>query len=275
MSSAKSGSGAGPPVRSASASRSGRPRGTACAPAGSSSGWTMTNAGRSRLITRTCSWRATASRARRGIRTSSALIVVIRHSSVAVRKRTEPFGCADYAGHVADVCRVLPGGPGRARCADQKRPRTVYGTFDQTRDRRRSAPYLAAWHEMLLDRFAGTPEDDWPGPQLCPGGPPAAAAGRTDVGAAAGPRWHPACAGPTSTPPPRPAAVTRPRPQRARSGWRCYRTTGLPGSSLLGRYPGPLVTGGTCSLHGGAVTDRARHRFSHDAWLTIAIASDS
>ena len=89
MSSAKSGSGAGPAARSASASRSGRPRRTACAPAGSSSGWTMTNAGRPWLITRTCSWRATASRARRGIRTSSALIVVIRRF---YRSRTETYG---------------------------------------------------------------------------------------------------------------------------------------------------------------------------------------
>lgn len=32
------------------------------------------------------------------------------------------------------------------------------------------------------------------------------------------------------------------------------------------------MTGGTSSLHGGAVTDLARHRFARDAWLTIAIA---
>jgi hypothetical protein len=45
--------------------------------------------------------------------------------------------------------------------ADPKRPRTVYGTFDETSYRRKErADDLAAWHEMLLDRFAGTPEDD-------------------------------------------------------------------------------------------------------------------
>ena len=45
--------------------------------------------------------------------------------------------------------------------ADPKRPRTVYGTFDETRHRREErADDLAAWHEMLLDRFAGTPEDE-------------------------------------------------------------------------------------------------------------------
>jgi hypothetical protein len=45
--------------------------------------------------------------------------------------------------------------------ADPKRPRTVYGTFDQTTYRRKErAADLAVWHEMLLDRFAGTPEDE-------------------------------------------------------------------------------------------------------------------
>ncbi len=45
--------------------------------------------------------------------------------------------------------------------ADPKRPRTVYGTFDGTSARRKErADDLAAWHEMLLDRFVGTPEDD-------------------------------------------------------------------------------------------------------------------
>jgi hypothetical protein len=44
--------------------------------------------------------------------------------------------------------------------ADPNRPRTVYGTFDETRHRRRQRTGdLAAWHEMLLERFAGTPED--------------------------------------------------------------------------------------------------------------------
>jgi hypothetical protein len=45
--------------------------------------------------------------------------------------------------------------------ADPKRPRTVYGTFDETSYRRKErADDLAAWDEMLLDRLAGTPEDE-------------------------------------------------------------------------------------------------------------------
>ncbi len=45
--------------------------------------------------------------------------------------------------------------------ADPGRPRTVYGTFDETSYlRKKRADGLAAWHEMLLDRFAGTPEDE-------------------------------------------------------------------------------------------------------------------
>ena len=45
--------------------------------------------------------------------------------------------------------------------ADPRRPRTVYGSFDETRYRRHERTKdLAAWHEMLLDRFAGTPEDE-------------------------------------------------------------------------------------------------------------------
>jgi len=45
--------------------------------------------------------------------------------------------------------------------ADPKRRRTIYGSFDETRYRRHErASDLAAWHEMLLDRFAGTPEDE-------------------------------------------------------------------------------------------------------------------
>jgi len=44
---------------------------------------------------------------------------------------------------------------------DPRRPRTVYGSFDETRHRRHQRTKdLAAWHEMLLDRFAGTPEDE-------------------------------------------------------------------------------------------------------------------
>jgi hypothetical protein len=45
--------------------------------------------------------------------------------------------------------------------ADPKRPRAVYGSFDQTRYRRHERTKdLATWHEMLLDQFAGTPEDE-------------------------------------------------------------------------------------------------------------------
>jgi len=45
--------------------------------------------------------------------------------------------------------------------ADPRRPRTVYGSFDETRYRRgERAKNLDAWHEMLLDQFAGTPEDE-------------------------------------------------------------------------------------------------------------------
>ena len=45
--------------------------------------------------------------------------------------------------------------------ADPKRRRTVYGSSDETRYRRgERTDDLAAWHEMLLDRFTGTPEDD-------------------------------------------------------------------------------------------------------------------
>jgi hypothetical protein len=42
-----------------------------------------------------------------------------------------------------------------------KPPRTAYGGYDETRYRRHERTRdLAAWHEMLLDRFAGTPEDE-------------------------------------------------------------------------------------------------------------------
>jgi hypothetical protein len=44
--------------------------------------------------------------------------------------------------------------------ADPGRPRTVWGTFDETLHlRRQRAGDLAAWHEMLVEQFAGTPED--------------------------------------------------------------------------------------------------------------------
>jgi hypothetical protein len=44
--------------------------------------------------------------------------------------------------------------------ADPGRPRVIYGSFDETRFRRKErAGDLAAWHEMLLDRFAGSPEE--------------------------------------------------------------------------------------------------------------------
>ena len=45
--------------------------------------------------------------------------------------------------------------------ADPRRPRTVYGSFDETHYRRHERTKdLAAWHEMLPGRFAGTPEDE-------------------------------------------------------------------------------------------------------------------
>jgi len=45
--------------------------------------------------------------------------------------------------------------------ADPGRPRAVYGSFDETRYRRHErAKDLAAWHGMLLHRFAGAPEDE-------------------------------------------------------------------------------------------------------------------
>ena len=45
--------------------------------------------------------------------------------------------------------------------ADPGRPQIVYGSFDETRYRRNErAKDLAAWHGMLLDRFAGAPEDE-------------------------------------------------------------------------------------------------------------------
>ena len=37
----------------------------------------------------------------------------------------------------------------------------MYGTFDEASYRRKErTDDLAVWHEMLLDRFAGTPEDE-------------------------------------------------------------------------------------------------------------------
>ena len=48
-----------------------------------------------------------------------------------------------------------------AGSADPGRPRTIYGSFDETAYLRKTrTDDLAAWHEMLLDRFAGTPEDE-------------------------------------------------------------------------------------------------------------------
>lgn len=45
--------------------------------------------------------------------------------------------------------------------ADPKRPRTGYGTSGETSyQRTQRANDLAVWHDMLLDRFAGTPEDE-------------------------------------------------------------------------------------------------------------------
>ncbi len=45
--------------------------------------------------------------------------------------------------------------------ADPERPRRAYGSFDETRYRRHERTRnLAVWHHRLLDRFAGTPEDE-------------------------------------------------------------------------------------------------------------------
>ena len=45
--------------------------------------------------------------------------------------------------------------------ADPGRPRAVYGSFDEARYRRDERTRdLEAWHGMLLDRFAGAPEDE-------------------------------------------------------------------------------------------------------------------
>ena len=45
--------------------------------------------------------------------------------------------------------------------ADTRRPRTIYGTVNETSYRRKArTDDLATWHEMLLDRFAGAPEDE-------------------------------------------------------------------------------------------------------------------
>jgi hypothetical protein len=50
---------------------------------------------------------------------------------------------------------------GEAGRADPGRPRTGYGSFDETSYRRKARTGdLASWHEMLIERFAGTPEDD-------------------------------------------------------------------------------------------------------------------
>jgi hypothetical protein len=50
---------------------------------------------------------------------------------------------------------------GEAGRAGPGRPRTVYGSFDEASYRRKARTGdLASWHEMLIDRFAGTPEDN-------------------------------------------------------------------------------------------------------------------
>lgn len=77
MSSANAGSGGPACATNESTSRSGRPRRGDRATPWRSSGWTITYTARSRLSTTTSSCRAIASRACRGMRTSSALIVVI------------------------------------------------------------------------------------------------------------------------------------------------------------------------------------------------------
>ena len=45
--------------------------------------------------------------------------------------------------------------------ADPRRPRAVYGSFDETHYRRHECTKdLAAWHGTLLDWFAGIPDDE-------------------------------------------------------------------------------------------------------------------
>lgn len=67
---------------------------------------------------------------------------------------TTPDMWRTFAGSYLDTLDAV----GRA---DPGRPRTVYGSFDETRYRRdERARDLAAWHELLLDQFAGTPEDE-------------------------------------------------------------------------------------------------------------------
>jgi hypothetical protein len=45
--------------------------------------------------------------------------------------------------------------------ADPRRPRSTYGSSGETRYRRQERTKdLSAWHEMLIERFAGTPEDE-------------------------------------------------------------------------------------------------------------------
>jgi hypothetical protein len=80
-----------------------------------------------------------------------------RETALAVplaRLLTTPDMWRTFAGSYLDALDA-------AARADPERPRIVYGGFDRTGYRRRERTKdLAAWHEMLLDRFAGTPEDE-------------------------------------------------------------------------------------------------------------------
>jgi hypothetical protein len=70
------------------------------------------------------------------------------------RLLTTPDRWRTFAGSYLDALDAA----GRA---DSERPRTVYGSFDETSYKRgERARDLAAWHGMVLDRFAGTPEDE-------------------------------------------------------------------------------------------------------------------
>ena len=86
-------------------------------------------------------------------------------ATVGCRKRKQPCACRSPSYSPRRTCGgrsssstwtrwTRPDGPTRSDPAP-------YGSFDETRFRRHErAKDLAAWHGMLLDRFAGTPEDE-------------------------------------------------------------------------------------------------------------------
>ncbi len=76
------------------------------------------------------------------------------------RGRCQLAGCCPAPARDMETPAPTPANASAASAgrADPKRPRTVYGTFDEISYRRKErADDLAAWHEMLLDRFTGTP----------------------------------------------------------------------------------------------------------------------